>query len=685
MTVSVALFNSCSDDEDYIPTTKIEIIPNNISLLMGSSEDISVKVYPENATDQFVTWKCSDEGVAKIENKKIIGLKVGKAKITATTKDNISATCSVEVTKEIIHVSEIKLSKKNLDIEVGLTSKLVAEIVPGNATNDNYTWASSNTDVITVKDGLVTAIKVGNAKVIVTSEDGNKTDECSVNVSESENVSSFTDPRDNKTYRTVKIGDQVWMAENLAFLPKVSSTSNADYSKEMYLVYDYSGIDVEEAKKTSNYKKYGVLYNYTSANLSCPEGWRLPTDDDWKELEKFLGIGDDDIDLMDNFRGDIAPKMMSTVGWTGCVQATNESMFSAVPSGLYTLENGFSRLNDDACYWTRSFLDLKKVIARRLFKDYSGVERTSAKNTTMLSVRCIKVKIIHVTSVSLELENAKVKEGESITLAVNVLPEDATNRSIIWSSSDESVATVSGGLVNTLKEGTTTITATSEDGNFSDNLTLVVEKKNDPVNDGRCVDPDGREYKTVKIGEQVWMAENYAYLPSITDPYMSSYTRKSYFVYGYNGANIDEAKQTDSYKKYGVLYNRVAAVECAPKGWHLPSHEEWIELERFIGMTDEEIESAYSRGDKGKKLMSTTGWSSNEGTDDYGFSALPGGYLSPDEGEFYFQGSSAYFFTSTWDGSDCACKRTISNGSITFSNYSNIRNGFSVRYVKDKE
>jgi len=110
---------------------------------------------------------------------------------------------------------------------------------------------------------------------------------------------------------------------------------------------------------------------------------------------------------------------------------------------------------------------------------------------------------------------------------------------------------------------------------------------------------DGKVYKTVKIGKQVWMAENLSY-------------------------NVPDSRFYDddpANDKYGRLYSWSDAEEACPPGWHLPSDDEWETLVNFAG------------GDEiaGKKLKAKSGWNDNDGksgngTDDYGFSALPGGY-----------------------------------------------------------
>jgi hypothetical protein len=94
----------------------------------------------------------------------------------------------------------------------------------------------------------------------------------------------FTDSRDGHKYKYVKIGSQVWMAENLAYLPIVNLGSSKSHTEPKYYVYSYTGTDVNEAKKTSNYSTYGVLYNWPAAIAACPPGWHLASDSEWTIL-----------------------------------------------------------------------------------------------------------------------------------------------------------------------------------------------------------------------------------------------------------------------------------------------------------------------------------------------------------------------------------------------------------------
>ncbi|MDF1551297.1 MAG: FISUMP domain-containing protein, partial [Bacteroidales bacterium] len=83
---------------------------------------------------------------------------------------------------------------------------------------------------------------------------------------------TFTDERDGHEYKYTKIGDQYWMAENLAYIPHVGPAGE----NSGIWVYGYTGTSVEEAKKTENYKLFGCLYDWEAAKVYCPKGWHLP-------------------------------------------------------------------------------------------------------------------------------------------------------------------------------------------------------------------------------------------------------------------------------------------------------------------------------------------------------------------------------------------------------------------------
>jgi uncharacterized protein (TIGR02145 family) len=180
--------------------------------------------------------------------------------------------------------------------------------------------------------------------------------------------------------------------------------------------------------------------------------------------------------------------------------------------------------------------------------------------------------------------------------------------------------------------------------------TMIFETLGSTFTDSR----DGNVYKMVTIGDQIWMAENLRYLPSVVGPATGSGTTPYYYVYGYNGTNVNAAKATSNYSTYGVLYNWPAAMNGAassttnpsgvqgvcPAGWHLPSDAEWTELTDYLGGTS-------VAGGKLKET-GTAHWNSpNTGaTNETGFTALPGGTRSLN-GYFFHIGSYGLWWSAT--------------------------------------
>ena len=200
-----------------------------------------------------------------------------------------------------------------------------------------------------------------------------------------------------------------------------------------------------------------------------------------------------------------------------------------------------------------------------------------------------------------------------------------------------------------------------------------------------CTDLDNHHYAVVEIGDQVWMAENLKYLPSVVGPSTGSQTSPYYYVYGYDGTDVDSAKTSANYITYGVLYNWPAAMVACPAGWHLPDDDEWKILEMYLGMSQSEADATSWRGtDEGKKLKSTTGWSSGgNGTDAVGFTAFPGGYCGID-GNFDDLNTSGNFWSATEHVSTDAWYRGLAyNNDRVNRNYYSKGYGFSVRCLKD--
>ena len=194
---------------------------------------------------------------------------------------------------------------------------------------------------------------------------------------------------------------------------------------------------------------------------------------------------------------------------------------------------------------------------------------------------------------------------------------------------------------------------------------------------------DGREYKWVKIGNQVWMAENLAatkYNDGTAIPLVTDNTAwKNLTTPGYCWYNNDEAGYKNT---YGALYNwyTVNTDKLCPTGWHLPTDAEWTTLTDYLG-------SGSVAGGKLKEI-GTTHWDSpnTDATNETGFTALPGGYRGDYGGTFNLAGNHASLWSSTEMGSSLAFNRTLScYGPYVLAYLCNKSYGYSVRCVRDSE
>jgi uncharacterized protein (TIGR02145 family) len=206
----------------------------------------------------------------------------------------------------------------------------------------------------------------------------------------------FTDTRDSIAYKTVKISNQCWMAENLAYLPKVYPSLYENYGVPYYYVYGYQGYSVSSAKATTNYSTYGVLYNLDAALEACPAGWHLPSDDEWKELEMFLGMSKSEADGYGYRRTDEEGGKLKENGlahwWGPNTDANNESGFTALPGGYRFYDGSFQNIGGIGSWWssTEDTYTSDRAMNRELLYSFRGVARFSFLRTTGFSVRCIR-------------------------------------------------------------------------------------------------------------------------------------------------------------------------------------------------------------------------------------------------------------------------------------------------------
>jgi len=332
-------------------------------------------------------------------------------------------------------------------------------------------------------------------------------------------ATSLTDSRDGQKYKIAKIGEQIWMAENLNYNASGSTCFFDD----------------------SDCPKYGRLYDWKTARTVCPSGWHLPSDAEWQTLANFAGGYEI-----------TGRKLKAKSGWYEN-NGTDDFGFSALPGGYVNSSGNSINSNIYGYWWSSSEHNANNAYYWYMFYQSGGVGRDSYdKSDYLFSVRCLK--------------------GEQEVVEEYTEAEKAA------------------------MEALNAIVSRVEKNSFTDKR-------------------DNKTYRTIKLDNQTWMAENL------------SYNEK--------GSKCYENKESNC-QIYGRLYNWGAAMKACPKGWHLPSTAEWQTLSDLVGM-----EKA------GKILKASNYWiQTGSGTDDLGFSALPGGFRYP-TGLFINIGMGGSWWTSS--------------------------------------
>lgn len=202
---------------------------------------------------------------------------------------------------------------------------------------------------------------------------------------------------EGNTYQTVHIGSQEWMAENMRCKTTLDNTMAFRDSSLHYLsltepiAYQYKN----NPENATN--RYGYLYNWTAANNICPDGWRLPTQDDFDTLEQYLG-GLDQYRLEEN-PYQIAKALADSIGWDHSRQTNvpgnqpelnNSTGFSALPAGYY--DGIFEGRGHETTFWTSTDMpaSMEYAYSRTISFMKPSVNYNRGHKNTGLSVRCVK-------------------------------------------------------------------------------------------------------------------------------------------------------------------------------------------------------------------------------------------------------------------------------------------------------
>jgi uncharacterized protein (TIGR02145 family) len=247
----------------------------------GDIETLTFTIMPANATNQDVRWESSDDKIATVANGEVTAVKAGNAIITVITLEgDKTAKCEITITEPFISITDMWIDKPSLTLLEGEEETIVPTITPSDATNQTIIWDSTDDNVAIVDGGKITAVKAGTATITAITQDGNIKDECLVTVNSAEHpifgVVSF------RTETTWPIGSQTW-SDVVVATGCAKDTFDGGTSSAPKI----------DCRQNGN---YGHLFSWEAVSqykdLLCPEGWRVPTSEDFCELDKALNNDD---------------------------------------------------------------------------------------------------------------------------------------------------------------------------------------------------------------------------------------------------------------------------------------------------------------------------------------------------------------------------------------------------------
>ncbi len=402
-----------------VPVEAVGLSPQALSLEEGGSARLQAVVTPSDATDAALSWSSSDPRVAAVDSSgTVTALREGTAEVTASAGGK-KAVCTVTVRKKVVPVEAVRLDRDALELTEGETADLSAEVLPEEATDQKVFWLSSNPRVAAVdSSGTVTALREGTAEV--TASAGGKKAVCTVAVRKKvipvETVTISAD-----SLALVK-GKSVWLTARV-------SPENATYGQVEWTSSSSETVSVERNGKVTALSGGDAVVTASAGGkqASCHVHVDVPV--------KTIRL---DRTLLTMYEKEEAV-LTATVSPADATDA-EVSWTSTEPSVVEVSSSGH-------------ILALKAGTAK---------VRASAGGRTATCTVTVVRKVIPVASVSLDKTEIELKPGESETLQAEVLPADATDRTVVWESWDPMVATVNAhGTVKAKGIGTATIAASA--------------------------------------------------------------------------------------------------------------------------------------------------------------------------------------------------------------------------------
>ena len=416
----------------FIPVETITLDKKALELVEGDEAQLSAAVTPDDATDPTVSWSTDQAEIATVdETGKVTALKEGQASIIAKAGEQAD-TCVVTVAKKFIAVTSVALDKTTLGLVEGDEASLTATVKPDDATDPSVTWSTSNAAVATVADGKVVAVAPGSAAI--TAKAGEQSATCTVTV-EKKFIPVTSVTLDKATLELVEGDDAA-----------LTATVKPDDATDPSVTWTTSNAAVATV---SNGKVVAVAPGSATITAKAGEQSATCAVTVAKKVIPVSGISLDNTSVPLKEGQDI--QLTATVTPE---DATDKSVtWSSDKPSIATVDNTGK---------VKAVAEGTAVITAKAGEKSATCTITVSKN------------IIPVSSVTLDKTSLDLIKGQEVTLTATVKPDDATDKTVTWSTSSASVATVENGKVKAVGGGTATITAKAGEQSATCSITVTV-------------------------------------------------------------------------------------------------------------------------------------------------------------------------------------------------------------------
>ena len=355
----------------------------------------------------------------------------------------LSFSCQEEIPQPVA-VQAVYLNATSMELTEGETATLVATISPNDAENKTVIWSSSNLSIVSVVDGKVTALKAGKATITVKTDDGGKTATCEVTVNAK--VYPVTGVTLDKSSATLTEGDELTL----------TATVNPDNATNKNVTWSSSNSSVASV---SNGKVTALKAGKATITVKTDDGGKTATCEVTVNAKVYPVTS---VTLDKSSATLTEGDELTLTATVNPDNATNKNVtWSSSDNTVASVSNG-------------------RVTALKAGKATIIVKTDDGGKTATCEVT-VNAKVYPVTSVTLDKSSATLTEGDDLTLTATVNPDNATNKNVTWSSSDDAVASVSNGKVTALKAGKATITVKTDDGGKIATCEVTVNAKVYPV------------------------------------------------------------------------------------------------------------------------------------------------------------------------------------------------------------